>query len=102
MPRGPRGYTRGEVRSRLGEPPRGWAGRSDAAGVAPARVNAAAEPESRGLRKSVVGRDCNAVATSTESSQMVLGQRDSPIQAFPPQRPDEPFAEPIRLWASHG
>ena len=33
---------------------------------------------------------------------MLLGQRDNPIQAFTPERPDEPFAERIRLWAPHG
>ena len=65
MPRGPRGGTRGEVRSRRGEPRRGWAGRSDAAGVAPARGNACAEQESRVLTMCVAGRDCNAVATTT-------------------------------------
>src|SRR5712671_4304238 len=33
---------------------------------------------------------------------MVLGQRYYPIEALPPQGPDEPFAERIRLRAPHG
>ena len=43
-----------------------WADRSDAAGVAPASGNAGVERESPVLTKYVVGRDCNAVATTTE------------------------------------
>jgi hypothetical protein len=66
MQRGPGDGTHGEVRSRRGAPPRGWAGRSDAAGVAPAQGNAGAEREVRVLTMCVVGRDCNAVATTTE------------------------------------
>ena len=66
MQRGPGGCTRGEVRSRRGAPPRGWADRSDAAGVAPAPGSAGAEREDRVLTKYVIGRDCNAVATTTE------------------------------------
>jgi hypothetical protein len=60
------GCTRGEVRSRRGAPLRGWADRSDAAGVAPAPGNADPEREDRVLTKYVVGRDCNAAATTTE------------------------------------
>jgi hypothetical protein len=32
-----------------------------------------------------------------QTSQVVFGQRDDEIQAFPPQRTDEPLAEGIRL-----
>jgi hypothetical protein len=65
MPRGPRGCTRGEVRSVPSALPRGWAGRSDAADVAPAPGNAGAAREGRILTKYAVGRDCNAAATTT-------------------------------------
>jgi hypothetical protein len=34
-----------------------------------------------------------------QTSQVVFGQRDHKIQAFPPQRADEPLAEGIRLGA---
>jgi len=33
---------------------------------------------------------------------MLLGQGDYPIEAFPPECPDEPFAERVGLWALHG
>ena len=32
---------------------------------------------------------------------MVLGQRDQKVQAFPPQRPQEPLTQGIGLRASH-
>jgi hypothetical protein len=32
---------------------------------------------------------------------MLLGHRNDPIQAFPPESPDEPFAERIGLEAVH-
>ena len=34
-----------------------------------------------------------------DASQVVLGQRDDKIQAFSPQRPEQSFAEGIRLGA---
>ena len=33
---------------------------------------------------------------------MVVGQRNNPIEALPPEGPDESFAERIRLRAPHG
>ena len=33
---------------------------------------------------------------------MVLGQRDQKVQAFPPERTQEPLTEGIRLGTSHG
>ena len=32
-----------------------------------------------------------------DAAQVVLSQRDNQIQAFPPQRADEPFAQGVRL-----
>ena len=34
-----------------------------------------------------------------QASQVVFGERDHAIQALPPQRADEPFAEGVRLRA---
>ena len=33
-----------------------------------------------------------------DASQVMLGERDHTIQAFPSQRADEPLAERISLW----
>ena len=66
MQRGPGGCTRGEVRSRRRAPRLGLVGRNDASGVANARGNLAADRAGRAPKKSVVGLDCNAVATTAE------------------------------------
>ena len=37
-----------------------------------------------------------------EMPQVVLGERDHEIQAFPPQPAQQPLAEGVRLGAPHG
>jgi NAD(P)-dependent dehydrogenase (short-subunit alcohol dehydrogenase family) len=66
MQRGPRGCTRGEVRSGRSVPQLGSIGRNDAAGVGTARGDSGVGREGRAPRKSVVGLDCNAPAKTTE------------------------------------
>jgi hypothetical protein len=66
MQRGPRDCTRGEVRSGRSAPQLGLLGRSDASGVANARGNSGADRVGRAPKKSVVGLDCNARATTAE------------------------------------
>ena len=64
--RSPAGCTRGEVRSRRSAPPHNWTGRSDVSGVEGGRVDPAVDRAGQVPEKSVVGRDCNAVATTAE------------------------------------
>jgi hypothetical protein len=66
MQRGPRGRTRGEARSRQSAPQLGLLGRSDACGVASARENSGVDQEGLAPKKSAVGLDCNAGATTAE------------------------------------
>jgi hypothetical protein len=37
-----------------------------------------------------------------DPAQVTFVERDQPVQTFPPDRPDEPLTEPIRLRRSHG
>jgi hypothetical protein len=55
------------------------------------------EREGRAQTKSVVGCDCNAVATTTE-----FGADGPRSTVFPPKGSDESFAERIRLGPPHG
>ena len=66
MQHGPRGSTRGEVRSVRSAPQLGLIGRNDAAGVGTERGDSGADREGRAPKKSVVGLDCNAAAKTTE------------------------------------
>jgi len=64
MQRGPRGCTRGEVRSIQDAPQLGLIGRNDASDVAHARGDLGADGAGRGPKKSEVGLDYNALARS--------------------------------------
>jgi hypothetical protein len=66
MQRGPRGCTRGEVRSGRSVPQLGLIGGNDAGGVANAVENSGAHREGRAPKKSVVGLDCNAGAMTAQ------------------------------------
>jgi hypothetical protein len=66
MQHGPRGSTRGEVRSVRSVPQLGLIGRNDAAGVGTAWGDSGADREGRAPKKSVAGLDCNAAAKTPE------------------------------------
>src|SRR5271154_2396563 len=74
--RGPRGCTRGEGRSIPGALPLDLLGRNDASGVEAARGDSQSDRESRTPTKSVVGRDCNALAKHTEFFADALRRRE--------------------------
>ena len=63
MQHGPRGRTRGEVRSGRSAPQFGLAGRNDAYGVAGALGKSEVDPECLAPRRSVVCPCCNAATT---------------------------------------
>ena len=65
----PVGCTRDEVRSVRSAQQLGLVGGNDASGVADACWNLAADRESQAPKRSVVGLDCNVVATTTGSSE---------------------------------
>jgi hypothetical protein len=66
MQRGPRGRTRGEVRSVRSALQLGLIGRNDAFGVGTAWGDSGADRAGRAPKKNVVGLDCNAAAKTTE------------------------------------
>src|SRR5271169_646892 len=98
--RGEAGCTHDQVRSRRNASPLGWADRSDAACVASAPDSAGVEQEGAVLTKYVVGRDCNAVATTKFIADVPRSTVSN--RGLPAKGPDESFVERIPLRAPHG